>query len=229
MAREISNGASLKGNLRLTAGTASLSPLTFQSGTNLTTAAAGAVEYDGKVIYSTPSGRGVSPSMMFYRLNSDVAGSNTSNTQSLFGVTLSLSASTVFAFELSFTLRKTSGTTSHTVDISFAVSSALNNIAYQGFVGTYTSPSTSGLSTSTSNFWSTSVGALTITASNTTLGLLHLVTLRGTLSTNSATTFAPSYSCSIAPGGAYSTKIGSYFAIWPIGAAGANVSVGPWA
>ena len=213
----------------LPAGTASNAPLTLQSGTNLTTAAAGAVEYDGKVIYSTPRGRGVSPSMMFYRLNSDVAGANTFNAQSLFGAALSLPASTVFAFELSFTLRKTSGTTSHTIDVSFAVSSALNNIAYHGFSSTHTNPSTSGFSATTNNFWATSVGAMTFTAATTASSVLHLVTLQGTLSTNLATTLTPSYSCSAAPGGAYSTKIGSYFAIWPIGAAGANTSVGPWA
>lgn len=215
--------------LTLPAGTASDAPLKLQSGTNLTTAAAGAVEYDGKVIYSTPSRRGVSPSIMLYRLNGDVAGSNTFNLQSLFGATLSLPASTVFAFESSFTLRKSSGAISHTVDISFAVSSALNNIAYQGFTSSHTSPFTSGLSTATSSFWTTSNGALTITASNNSTGLLHLVTLQGTLSTNQATTFAPSYTCSSAPGGAYSTKVGSFFAIWPIGASGANTSVGPWA
>jgi len=212
----------------LPAGTASDAPLNLQAGTNLNTAAAGAVEYDGKVIYSTPVGRGVSPSMMFYRLNGDVAGSNTFNLQSLFGSTLSLPASTVFAFESSFTLRKSAGTTSHTVSLSFAVSSALNNIAYQGFTSSYTAPFTSGLSTATSSFWTTSNGGLIITASNNSSGLLHLVTLQGTLSTGSATTFAPSYSCSSAPGGAYSTKVGSYFAIWPIGASGANTSVGPW-
>ncbi|NBR25228.1 MAG: hypothetical protein EBU08_15925, partial [Micrococcales bacterium] len=71
-------GGTLTSNLTLAAGTTTLSPLTLQSGTNLTSATAGALEYDGKVIYSTPAGRGVSPSMMFYRLNSDVAGSNTS-------------------------------------------------------------------------------------------------------------------------------------------------------
>jgi len=34
---------------------------------------------------------------------------------------------------------------------------------------------------------------------------------------------------SAAPGGAYTTAIGSYFLIYPISASGANVSVGTWA
>jgi len=218
--------------IQLPAGTASNAPLNLQSGTSLTSAAAGAIEYDGTTIFTTTnatSGRSVSPSTLLYRLNSDKVGTNTSATQSLFGVGLSLPASTVYVFESGFTLQKTAGTTSHTIDISFAVTAALNNIRYQGIVSTYLTPSTTGLSTSTSNFWSTSVGALTITAATTTLGVLHSVTLKGTFSTNNATTLTPSYSGSSAPGGAYSTKIGSYFSLWPIGAAGANTSVGSWA
>jgi len=216
----------------LPAGTTSNAPLKLQSGTSLTTAAAGAVEFDGTIIYTTPnatSGRSISPSTLLYRLNSDKAGINTSATQSLFGVGLSLPASTVYVFESGFTLRKTAGTTSHTIDISFATTAGLNNISYQGIVSTYLTPFTSGLSANTSDFWNTSVGAVTITAATTTLGVLHSVTLKGTFSTNSATTLTPSYSNSSAPGGAYSTKIGSYFLLWPIGAAGANTSVGSWA
>lgn len=219
--------------IALPAGTASNAPLQLQSGANLTTAVAGAVEFDGKTIYTTPnatSGRSISPSTLLYRLNSDKVGINTSATQSLFGVGLSLPANTVYVFESGFTLQKTAGTTSHTIDISFATTAGLNNIRYQGIVSTYLTPSTTGLSASTSNFWSTSVGALTITTATTTLGVLHSVTLKGTFSTSStAPTLTPSYSGSVAPGGAYSTKTGSYFLLWPIGAAGANTSVGSWA
>jgi Major tropism determinant N-terminal domain len=46
-------GGTLTSNLTLAAGTTSLSPLTFQSGTNLTTVTAGAREYDGTVFYQT--------------------------------------------------------------------------------------------------------------------------------------------------------------------------------
>lgn len=43
------------GNLKLAAGTTTVSPLTFQSGTNLTTAAAGNMEFDGTQLYFSPS------------------------------------------------------------------------------------------------------------------------------------------------------------------------------
>ena len=51
----------------------------------------------------------------------------------------------------------------------------------------------------------------------------------GTASIANGGTFIPRYRMSAAPGGAYSTLAGSYIAIWPIGASGANTSVGPWA
>ena len=43
------------GDITLPAGTATAAPLTFTSGTNLTTPAAGALEYDGTAFYATPA------------------------------------------------------------------------------------------------------------------------------------------------------------------------------
>jgi hypothetical protein len=48
------NDITLGGSLNLVAGTTSVEPLKFSSGTNLTTIIAGAVEYDGNVFYATP-------------------------------------------------------------------------------------------------------------------------------------------------------------------------------
>jgi hypothetical protein len=61
-------------NLVIGAGTATKSPLRFTSGTNLTTPVAGSVEYDGTVVYATPStttGRGVvqAPNMLVLQTN----------------------------------------------------------------------------------------------------------------------------------------------------------------
>ena len=222
-------GGTLTSNLTVAAGTTSLSPLTFQSGTNLTSATAGAMEYDGKVIYSTPVSRGVSPSMMFYRLNSSFVGSNATTVQSLFGVGLSLAASTVYAFEVNVMLRKSAGTTIHTMGLSMDSSLSLRNINYLGTYATVTSPTTGGANASNGSFYSTSAGNITITGSMTAASNQTQFILKGTLSTNLATTFTPSYFLSAAPGDAYSTFTGSFCAVWPIGAANANTSVGPWA
>ena len=215
--------------IALPAGTTSNAPLKLQSGTSLTTAAAGAVEFDGKVLYSTPVSRGVSPSMMFYRLNSNFAGANSSTAQSLLNVGVSLESGTVYAFTADFLLSKTAGTTSHTLGILFGGTATLNNIFYTAYVtGAVVAPPTVGTGT-------TSASHITIAtiANLTTATLLATIqygyTYHGTVSIDAGGTFIPQYKLSAAPGGAYSTVAGSFFAIWPIGAAGANTSVGSWA
>ena len=58
-------------NLVLGAGTTTVAPLTFTSGTNLTSPVAGVVEYDGAVFHSTGNstlGRGLIPSTQMYKL-----------------------------------------------------------------------------------------------------------------------------------------------------------------
>lgn len=213
----------------LPAGTASNAPLTLQSGTNLTTATAGAVEYDGKVLYSTPAGRGVSPSMMFYRLNADLVGANVNTAQQLYGVGVTLQAGTVYVFEQKFAATKTAGTTSHSLNLSFGGTATINNIIYTGIAQSATSSSLSLLSLSADSFVNNTVSGFAITSTATTANRLIYAFLSGTVSINAGGTFIPQYTLSAAPGGAYTTAAGSYFAIWPIGAAGANTSVGPWA
>jgi hypothetical protein len=215
--------------LVLPAGTTSAAPLSLQSGTNLTSATAGAVEYDGKVIYTTPAGRGVSPSMMFYRLNSNHTGNNATGAQSLFNVGVTLQASTVYAFTADFLASKTSGTTSHTFGILFGGTATLNNIFYTAYVtGATVAPPTVGTGTTIAAHLSAATLA-NLTSATTASTIQYGYTYHGTVSINAGGTFIPQYQLSAAPGGAYSTVAGSFFAIWPIGAAGSNTSVGPWA
>jgi hypothetical protein len=222
-------GGTLASELTLASGTTSNPPLAFQSGSNLTTPEAGAVEYDGKVIYTTPSGRGVSPSMMFYRLNASVVGLNTLSTQSVFGVGVTLASDTVYAFEAYYFFSKAAGTTSHTMGTGFGGTATLNNIHYWSSIATLATALSSSANIATgSSFISTAANTDTgISTTNT--NFVRIFKISGTVSVNAGGTFIPEYKLSAGPGGAYSTRTGSYFAIWPIGAAGANTSVGPWA
>jgi hypothetical protein len=225
-------GGTLTSNLTLAAGATGVSPLTFQSGTNLSTATAGAFEYDGKLFYSTPVSRGVSPSMMFYRLNSNLAGANVNTAQLIFGVGATLESSTVYAFELIVTFAKTVGGTSHSFFVGFDGGSATFNNFFTNNISTViqAAPPTNtnaalgntygGVTNSAAEFsWITGIAGATRTL------VLYFF---GTLSIANGGTFLPRYRMSAAPGGAYSTLAGSYMAIWPIGASGANTSVGPW-
>ena len=215
----------------LPAGTSSNAPLKLQSGTNLTTAAAGAVEYDGKVIYSTPAARGVSPSMMFYRLNSGLAGSSVNTAQSVFGVGVTLSASTIYAIEAFFILQKTAGSTSHTISIGFGGTATINNIAYGIRWNRIDSALTASAMTQFNalHSFSTLAAALVLTGNIASAAETFVAKISGTVSINASGTFVPQYTLSAAPGGAYSTLAGSCISVWPIGTAGANTSVGAWA
>jgi hypothetical protein len=216
----------------LSAGTASVAPINLTSGTNLTTATAGAMEYDGKVFYGTPQGtqRGVIPGAQFFRLESNLAGANvaTPTAQSVFGVSVTLSTSTIYAFEAMYYFNKTAGATSHTLGIGFGGSATLNSILWDavGFDGTAVLPQRATASiaiaasaTAANQTFSGSIasGAETIVAN-----------IKGMVSINGGGTFTPQYTLSAAPGGAYSTMANSYFLIYPIGASGFNVNVGTW-
>lgn len=213
----------------LTAGTASVAPLDFTAGTNLTTALPGAIEYDGKVFYGTPQStqRGVIPGMQLYRLNADYVGTQALTAQNIFGVGVTLSASTVYAFEANFTLTKTAGTTSHTMSHGFGGTATLNNILYEAIYVTSAAALPTGATPSMGAF--NTVTATTVMAAATSAANTFAMTHKGTISINAGGTFIPQYTLSAAPGGAYSTVAGSYFLIYPIGASGANTSVGTWA
>lgn len=197
----------------------------------LGTAVAGAFDYDGKVFYATPQGtqRGVVPGAQFFRLDSALVGSNVNTAQNVLGVGVTLSSSTVYAFEAVYALSKSAGTTSHTMGLGFGGGATVNNIGYQLTekfnVNTFTTVSYSDVA---ELFISTASSTTINTASaSATLNLVFLI--KGTVSINAGGTFIPQYTLSAAPGGAYTTAAGSYFTIYPIGASGANVNVGTWA
>ena len=219
------------GFLEIKAGTTSAVPLELTAGTNATTAVAGGVEYDGRVFYATPQGtqRGVVPGVQFFRLNSGLVGANVNTAQSVFGVGVTLSASTVYAFEAVYAFSKTAGTTAHTLGIGFGGTATLNNIGYEANGSESISSFATRINASTNELFVTSASNTTFSTSNTNATVFIYGALRGTVSINAGGTFIPQYTLSAAPGGAYTTAIGSYFSIYPISASGANTSVGTWA
>lgn len=164
----------------------------------------------------------------FYELNSTVAGANATGAQSLLGVGVTLSASTVYAFDGMFLLVKTAGTTSHTVATLFGGTATLNNINYTLMYGYNSASSTSPANGAAINYFSAST-AQVFTAAQSTASLYVWANIKGIVSVNAGGTFIPQYALSAAPGGAYTTQIGSHFNIYPIGASGSNISVGTWA
>ena len=199
------------------------------SSMTLGTATAGKLEYDGRVPYFTPLGtqRGVIPGMQYYRLDSTLAGANATGAQNMLGVGVTLSSSTIYAFDALLMMSKSAGTTSHTVAFGFGGTFTNNNIVYSivrdgNSTGFTNNGNTAMMTIQTAN-------STVITGARTAAAFFDVLYLKGTVSVNSGGTFIPQYTLSAAPGGAYTTAVGSYFLIYPIGAAGSNINIGTWA
>ena len=201
------------------------------SSMTLGTAVAGKFEYDGRVPYFTPLGtqRGVVPGMQYFRLNTDLIGANTTGAQNIFGVGCTVSSSTVYEFETVFVLTKTAGTTSHTISLGFGGTATTSNTAYLSINQSGTLQTDVPYSGTQFTKWVITSSADAVTTGITAAGQYRWFNLKGTVSINAGGTFIPQYTLSAAPGGAYTTVTGGYFKIYPIGAAGGNISVGTWA
>ena len=144
------------------------------------------------------------------------------------GVTLA--GFTVYAFEALYMLNRTAGAaTSHNISLSFGGSATVNNIAY--FVTTGASASGFNQVTNNTNF---TTGAITQTSAtvvtpNYTGNVYEPVKIQGTVSINNGGVFVPLQQTNAAPGtNGYSSAIGTYFYIYPIGTAGSTTNVGAW-
>jgi hypothetical protein len=192
----------------------------------------GEFEYDGGELYFTPLGtqRGLVPSAQYYRLNTALVGSNVNTAQSVFGVGVTLSAGTIYQFEGVYALSKSAGTTSHTTSILFGGTATLNSISYWAQAGTINSTTLYAPNNANSfQYYIQTSAATVVNDSQGAATTARLYKVNGTVSISAGGTFIPQYQLSAAPGGAYTTQPGSYFAIYPVGAAGSNTSVGTWA
>jgi hypothetical protein len=209
-----------------------MSILALTSDTLIGTAAAGNIEYSSPIFTGTPIGtqRGIVPTQQYYRLDSAVVGANATGAQSMFGVGVTLSASTVYEFEINYVLAKTAGTTSHTTSIGFGGTATVNNILWQALGMVAATMPISTVVTGTANVVATnSTAAVQMAPAISTAGFINFAVIKGTVSINAGGTFIPQYTLSAAPGGAYSTQAGSYIRIAPVSASGSNTSVGAWA
>lgn len=222
-------GSNVNGYLRATSGIGTAAPLQLVSGTNLVTPAAGAVEYDGVVFYSTTqaSQRGVVPSEQIVVLGANYTGADSASAQQVFDATaggaITLAGSTTYLMDGLYVITRSAGTNSHTLSTLFGLSGSLSGIMY---VAETTSTNGNLLGT-VSRIYGTSAAATVVTAANTDATENITVRIRGVVRTNSAGTFTPQIQYSSAPGGAPTILANSYFKLTPIGTSGVTY-VGDW-
>lgn len=224
------------GAVALPAGTATQAPMTFTSGTNLTTAAAGASEFDGKVFYDTGVASARQLRLDEQRLtmiaDADLVDATIASNTALFAATgaatgaVTLQATTAYQFE-QFVWVTNTGTTSHTWGLVYGGTATLTRIAYLATATT----NTGAVLTAASMIPSVVATSTVITAASTSATENVLVKVSGIVTINAAGTFIPSIIASARPGASgtpgVTIKAGSHFRITPLGAA-ANIVIGNW-
>lgn len=229
----------VKNQITLAAGTATVAPIVLAAGTNLTTAAAGATEFDGKVFYDTSlaSSRQVRDTEQFVCLTANGPTDNNSlldasTAAAVFRTptngTITVGASTSYFFEAMYLLSNT-GTTSHTWSTLFAGTATLTSISYTALAYTGT---TSGVTLTAVSAAQIAVAtAVPITAASTSATEFVTVILKGVIRTTAAGTLIPQLKASARPGASGTPAViilaGSYFRIWPVGV-DTVASVGNW-
>ena len=165
----------------------------------------------------------------YYRLDSNLTGANVNTAQSIFGVGVTLAASTVYGFDAVYTFTKSAGATSHTIGLGYGGTASLNNIMWRGEgMADNNALPFARTNTTSSLFASISSSNLVVTDARASAASSATFRIFGTVSINAGGTFIPQYTLSAAPGGAYSTVAGSYIRFVPIGTAGSASSQGTW-
>lgn len=233
-------------NSTFAAGTATVAPINLTAGTNLTTAAAGAVEFDGTAFYATAvaSSRQQLDAEQFIIATANSAtynntGLDTSTAAPVFTSTtnsgisagaVTLAAGKTYAFEALYNLTNT-GTTSHTwatvLGGAATFSTGSNYQVSATSFGTASTPATGGLSGFIAS--TTLSTAVVCTAASTSATEQVSIFMTGTLIVNGAGTVIPQLKASARPGASGTPGVillaGSYFRIWEMGSAN---FVGNW-
>ncbi len=203
------------GEMVFPAGGTADAPIKLTAGTNLTTAEAGAYEYDGKVFYTTPvaSARGVSPSTMFAIVPAGgFALSTASGVQSCFPAATdvwTLAASTTYFFEGTYHVIH-SGTLTTAMAFALGGGASITSIAYDVISNVAAANTTVTANNST---YVTQVASTVVTVSTTGNKLIRF---RGIIRMNAAGTVTPQINFS---GTATSPSMGvdSWIRFTPIG------------
>lgn len=224
------------GGLSVGAGTATVAPVKLTAGTNLTTAAAGAIEYDGNITTITPNtsiGRATVPVAVYTSGAGTVLTLNAEVTpQILFPAandTITLPVGTYHVTMVVNCTRAATATTSAALQLKLAGSGtavgtfsgiSVGSIAAGGAASTFI---LNGISIATST---------SMTAANATAAGVYNVLLTGIMRITTAGTFIPQYNYSaslVSATGANSVAALNHMVIKQIATNGTAASTGAWA
>lgn len=210
------------------AGTTTVPPLQLTSGTNLTSPAAGSIEYDGTTFYATPvtSNRGVEGPIHFVMNSATQTGTNGGAAQPVFVTTLTsgaitLPATTAYIVTGVYNI-VTSGTSSHSIGIGFGGTAGITSamISYTSTNGT------TGAVSAASTTLATGVGNTTVTAA-VAAATNNTIIINGVIRISTTGTLIPQFTYSGSPGAAPTITSGTYLSLMPVGS-NTVTNVGNW-
>jgi len=196
-----------------TAGTA---PTYDQAGTLLTTAVAGAKEYDGKAFYSTTAngGRGVIPSVQFTSSTATFAFPNDANANPVFtsaNDAFTLESDVTYFFEGMYEITGMGATTRTTATV-FGGTASLASIRYYAMIQTGAANAT-GTAQSTKSCVTATANVLNATATTAA----EIIYVRGIVRCTTGGTFIPQVQHSANPTGTIVVAVNSWFKLEPMG------------
>ena len=221
----------LNGKTTLSAGTATAAPLNLTSGTNLTNAAAGAIEYDGNAGYFTTNvthGRGglATLTLASSTATKSLTSATTAN-QPLFATpttgALTVAAATTYLVDALIFLNMGT-TTSRTVSFSL-IGGGTATITSTAFETSYVTGASGTLATPQNTWWTSATGGVMNASSTTSTAYFRV---KGIIRINASGTIIPAITFSAAPGGTNTVGINSFFTLTPIGSNTAT-TIGAWA
>lgn len=202
----------------LAAGTTAIAPLTYTSGTNLTTATAGAKEYDGKVFYSShvANARGVDLTEQFMALTGAYTLASQTTVQKLFNVpangAITVAAATTYFFECLLSLSSMSATSGNMkFDVLGAGTATLTSTLWTAIGLDATTPGTAAALSGNITATNVASGDIVVAATGTAMFVL----IKGIIRINGAGTIIPS--CLLTTAATPAVGVNSYFRLTPAG------------
>lgn len=213
---------SLENNVAMPAGTTSIPPFQMTSGSNTTSALAGAQEFDGTAFYSTPvaGARGLSPSTMFSIVPSgDFSLATAAGVQSAFPTTgdvWTLAATTAYFFEGIYYITKTTGSITTALAFATGGGSSVTSIGY------FVEAMNVAADTTTATVAMTWIDTISSTVINAAATTALAIKFSGVLRMNAAGTITPQINFSntaTAP----VMKVNSFIRFTPLGTNTTNI------
>lgn len=195
------------------------------SGSLMTTAEAGAIEYDGNSPYfTTATGRGILQAPVFVAIQADFtlsAASGAQNCLTAANDTVTLAGSTSYWMQGQYIMN--TGATTHTTAIGFGGTATVTSFEYLAMLW---SAAANTIATTQSTTHVSGVASKVLNATST--AVWTLIKFQGFVRINGGGTLIPQINFSANPTGTNLMKVGSYIMFTPMGS-NTVAAVGPWA